>query len=178
MGQFYFFPWGTIASSRQKRVSNLESDTYSGCNLQQMPLKLTQTLLSSNGLSFVIVFITSLNVFLISDILNAKNAQQKRKTNTTDSSACVCPLGCERRVNRGKNEKQARIKKFCLQWLCNYNGSWYISHNMVGWRCLGGARMVLYNRFTEILRVNILTHARFSFCPTDLRCSAHFDGFL
>lgn len=56
---------------------------------------------------YVIVFIASLNANVNSGVLDAKN----EKKNRTDSSACVCPLGWERWVNKGKKEKHERIQQ-------------------------------------------------------------------
>lgn len=54
----------------------------------------------------------------------------------------VCVLSSRRRVNKGKREASkdpAEIKRLCLQWLWNYNGSGYISTvYMVGMEIWGG----------------------------------------
>lgn len=102
--------------------------------------KLKQPLPSVIVLSFTpppFLFFASLNARLISGIIETKMPQTETgRKNSAERSACVCPLGWERWVNKGrKKEDPAEIKRLCLQWVCNYNGSRYISTlNMVGWR--------------------------------------------
>lgn len=73
--------------------------------LMQTPSLFT-IFLSNTLIIYVIVFIASLNPIVISGTLDAKNAQQNEKKNRTDSSACVCPLGWERWVNKGKKKSK------------------------------------------------------------------------
>lgn len=60
----------------------------------------------------MIVCFASLYAVLISQISDAKNAQQNGERVRADRSACVCPLCSKRWVNKGKKKsKQARIQQ-------------------------------------------------------------------
>ncbi len=89
---FYSFSYATHTLYEAKILTyhRLMRSPHSFCNL----------FLSNILPIYVIVFIASLNANVNSGILDAKN----EKKNRTDSSACVCPLGWERWVNKGKKK--------------------------------------------------------------------------
>ena len=95
---FYSFSYATHTVYRTE-IPTLHKETKENSSLYAVSFSQTPSLSTSSFYCFPKCYCNFRHI-------RYKNAQQKGKKNRTDSSACVCPLGWARWVNKGKKKSK------------------------------------------------------------------------